>query len=67
MCLIKTELSKITYSFQNLFKLEQKLLLVCFFAIFPMKDSLLMLGSPSSSILHCKWERPRPQGEEHFI
>ena len=63
MCLIKIELSKITYSFQTLFKLEQKLLLVCFFAIFPMKDSLLTLGSPS--ILYCKWERP--QGKEHFL
>ena len=31
MCLMKIELSKITYSFQILFKLGLKLLLVCFF------------------------------------
>ena len=38
MCLTKIELSKITYSFQILFKFGLKLLLVCFFfAIFPMK------------------------------
>ena len=36
MCLIKMELSKITYSFQILFKLELKLLLVCFFLPFSL-------------------------------
>ena len=42
MCLIKIEWSKITSNFQILFKFELKLLPVCFFfAIFPMKDSLL--------------------------
>ena len=36
MCLIKTFLSKITYSFQILFKLELRLLLVCFFLPFSL-------------------------------
>ena len=35
MCLIKIELSKITYSFQILFRLGLKLLLVCYFCHFP--------------------------------
>ena len=46
MCLIKIELSKITYSFQILFKLELKLLLVCFFWPF----------SPSSPSLEARTE-----------
>ena len=62
MCLIKIELSKITYSFQTLFKLEQKILLVCFFLPF----FLWMTPSSRWGLLVYytrKWERP--QGEEH--
>ena len=62
MCLTKIELSKITYSFQTLFKLEQKILLVCVFLPF----FLWMTPSSRWGLLVYytrKWERP--QGEEH--
>ena len=40
--IIKIELSKITYNFESLFKLEQKLLLLCFFCHFSSRWGLLV-------------------------
>ena len=60
MCLIKIELSKITYSFQILFKLELKLLHTCVFLPFsllkiPFSPSLEARTESLQKILIAFW------------